>query len=116
MCTQTKEERKLHSMDEYIKREPLLSLAKQWEGQTVGLPVLLTAIKNAPTADVAEVRHGEWIPHEFEQVNGYDIGYKVCYCYQQPTCYHCSLCGRIEEFQEPYCNCGAKMDGKGDTE
>ena len=99
-------------MDEYIKREPLLSLANQCEGQTIGIPMLITAIKNAPTVDVAEVQHGRWIPHEFEQCNGYGSCRSLSYSYLQPTCYRCSLCGRIEEFQEPYCNCGAKMDGK----
>lgn len=44
------------------------------------------------TADVAEVRHGKWIDKE--------------------TCYVCSLCGRVERVKEPYCHCGAKMDGK----
>lgn len=62
-----------------------------------------------PTADVAEVRHGEWkpntvvvsrFPDEYVTMND---GWK------------CSLCGRTERQKEPYCNCGAKMDG-GKTE
>ncbi len=67
-------------------------------------------------ADVVEVRHGKWVPHEFEQHNGYDGCRQESYCYLKPTCYRCSLCGRIEEYQEPYCNCGAKMDGKDGAE
>lgn len=38
------------------------------------------------------VKHGRWI----------DKG----------TCYVCSLCSRVERLQEPYCHCGAKMDGE----
>lgn len=51
-------------------------------------------ILNAPTADVAEVKHGEWVHGE---------------CVS-----HCSECG-VETYPEnitPYCsNCGARMDG-----
>ena len=64
-------------------------------------------INTQPTADVVEVRHGEWLDN-YEKIttlggNGvpkeYLCGYK------------CSLCGRTEIGKEPYCNCGAKMDG-----
>lgn len=54
-------------------------------------------------ADVVEVRHGEWISiideptplREFALLSGYQ----------------CSECGRYEKEKQPYCNCGAKMDG-----
>ena len=71
--------------------------------------VVLDILGNAPTADVAEVKHGEWIDdiQKFSSPAGvtqkYLVGYK------------CSLCGRTERIKEPYCNCGAKMDG-GDAE
>ena len=41
------------------------------------------------------VKHGRWI--------------------DKVTCYVCSLCGRVERLQEPYCNCGARMDGDGNA-
>lgn len=51
-------------------------------------------IKQAPAADVAEVKHGEWVHGE---------------CVS-----HCSECG-VETYPEnitPYCpNCGLRMDG-----
>ena len=59
-----------------------------------------------PTADVVEVRHGEWVLNE--------------------PVYICSVCGEVpdyflngwdwEIYEYPnYCpNCGAKMDGKGE--
>ena len=58
------------------------------------------------TADVAEVKHGEWIP--------------VQYTYFGLKRYECSECKddeywqkRYLEHKEKYCpNCGAKMDGK----
>ena len=61
------------------------------------------AIKNAPTIDAVEVVHGRWIPiideptplRKMPMLSGY----------------RCSVCGRYEEKEEPYCNCGAKMDG-----
>lgn len=57
----------------------------------------LAICDNLPTADVVEVRHGEWIGHE---------GYEEC-----NNCHHKAL------FCHKYCpNCGAKMDGKGDAE
>ena len=70
----------------------------------------------APAADVVAVRHGEWveqiketlIPVEYDS-NGDLILHKVIQ-------YQCNLCGRIEGKKEPYCNCGANMDGKGEQE
>ena len=58
-------------------------------------------------ADFVEVKHGEWID-KFEKVttlggNGIEREF-LCG-------YKCSLCGRTEIKKEPYCNCGAKMDG-----
>lgn len=62
-------------------------------------------IMDAPTADVEEVRHGEWIPIEqrthwadTETVSTNIIGFR------------CSLCGAEEKFKYKYCHCGAKMD------
>lgn len=66
-------------------------------------------IKAIPTADVAEVRHGDWIGVA-DYGNGNCIG-------------HCSVCGTPHKAEHPtalkmfhkYCSwCGAKMDGKED--
>lgn len=67
--------------------------------------VVLDILGNAPTADVAEVKHGYWIDdiQEFTTVAGVRMNGVVGY--------KCSLCGRKELSKEPYCNCGAKMDG-----
>ena len=64
-------------------------------------------LQSQPTADVEEVKHGEWIDNFVELTtlggNGIPKEY-VCG-------YKCSLCGRKELQKESYCNCGAKMDG-----
>ena len=64
----------------------------------------------------SQVQHGEWlectretiIPVEYDS-NGDLILHKVVE-------YRCSLCGRLEGKKEPYCNCGAKMDGGTDND
>lgn len=56
----------------------------------------LDLLDKQPTADVVEVKHGEW---ERKIKNGRPRGLK------------CSLCGRNIHFHENYCpECGAKMD------
>lgn len=58
-------------------------------------------------ADVAEVKHGEWIEDikEICPFNGI-VPMKAL------VGYRCSVCNRPEFRKEPYCNCGAKMDGE----
>lgn len=63
-----------------------------------------TCSKYAP--DVEEVRHGEW-KEETKFIitdDPDDDGY-------WRTVYICSECERKEWRKEPYCHCGAKMDG-----
>lgn len=64
-----------------------------------GANKIVDRIKNAPTADVAEVKHGEWQ----RQKNGF---YFVC-----------SVCGKASATKGNYCHaCGAKMDKEGSAE
>ena len=100
----------------YIEREKVVEVIKNFakgaieDGQATLDPVdvnflLVKAVEFIPTADVEEVKHGEWK--------------------QSPHCkriYYCSECGRhiengTQNPQEffPYCHCGAKMDLKGVT-
>ena len=90
-------------MSRYIDADKLL---KGYEDHEL---ISTHLIWNAPTADVVEVRHGEWIYGESEE--GHD-GYR------------CSECGEFIpwEYDEydidfikkvHYCpNCGARMDGE----
>lgn len=70
-----------------------------WQG-------ILDELEAIPAADVEPVRHGVW-----------RLVRRMAACGE----YECSVCGRIETFgcfnkpeNNPYCHCGAKMDG--DTE
>ncbi len=39
----------------YIKKEPLLQIAKEIQGKVFGAPLIVRAIENAPEEDVVEV-------------------------------------------------------------
>ena len=108
--------RSVSRMAEYIEREKARELIKNFgkgaieDGQTELDPVddiilLAKGVDLIPTADVVEVRHGEWeeerwcdnfqhicsLCHKTVRVHPQSVAYKYC----------------------PYC--GAKMDGKGDN-
>ena len=84
-------------LEEYIKRADVLAKADY----DANYRLIITAkdVRNIPRADVAEVKHGRWIPF----LDGDSI--------MPERYYKCSKCGRVEEYKEPYCHCGAKMDG-----
>ena len=56
-------------------------------------------LEKLPAADVAPVVHGRWISF----LDGDHI--------MPERYYRCSRCGRVESRRQPYCHCGAKMDG-----
>ena len=94
-------------MAEYIKRDDLFALSRdytrydgKWEE---AVPV--KAIRNIPSADVAEVRHGTW--HKFEK----GTGGSLCYGFiVMKTAYRCSKCGKDVWEMSDFCpNCGADM-------
>ena len=92
-----------HTMSKFPSAE-LLRASK------MGAEGALNEIDDVPTADVAEVKHGEWMVKDYNNP-AFSMGYKV----------YCSCCGyqenkgpawNIEWGVHPYCpNCGAKMDG-----
>ena len=65
-------------------------------------------VDNLPTVDAVPVVHGHW-----EASNDRTF---------LSPCFQCSICGRkINTFGDPiktapYCHCGAKMDGEGETD
>ena len=85
---------------EYLDRSSLVARMKYYEkhtteesGEHYAYSVALREIRNAPAADVAEVRHGRWIHHD-------------------DGVFTCSECGNAESNDSYYCRlCGAKMDG-----
>ena len=89
-------------MAEYIERERLvkhyencIDEVKNTNGIAEDFEICLKALKAQPTADVAEVKHGQWIDNH----NG---------------TFTCSVCGG-KASKMHYCgNCGARMDGEGE--
>ena len=57
-------------------------------------------IEDAPAADAVPVVHARWVSF----LDGDHI--------MPERYYRCSRCGRVESRRQPYCHCGAKMDGK----
>lgn len=65
-------------------------------------------IDSIPTADVVEVKHGEWIYHEC--VSSYD-GAKSGYSCSECNAFVDEEIFELDEFHKEFCgNCGAKMD------
>ena len=92
--------------DEYINKTELLfemttSLIPQSMDITMGYAIAKDLIRKAPTADVAPVRHGEWIPI-------------VSYFHGKPDGrYYCSECHRVVNKLDNFCpSCGADMRGE----
>ena len=97
-------------MAEYIEREAYVAeLAKgtiitddlYGMGIMSGLDYAMKKLKEQPAADVAPVVHGRWEP-VMEGV--WNLPTPIC------VGWSCSLCGRYEQYKEPYCNCGAHME------
>lgn len=90
----------------YIKREDVLIHKRKMSGADFGgefwdEAVLCEDIRKIPSADVAEVKHGYWIPHATMEKHPYARNHD------------CSRCGYSPIEVLNYCpNCGAKMDGK----
>lgn len=88
--------------EKYVKLNDIIdTLEHEW-----GYEGMREDLDKLPTADVEEVKHGEWLEHE---VMFYDGDFRSEY---PKKGYKCSECGRVMWVKEPYCNCGAKMDGK----
>lgn len=97
-------------MKEYIERVTALNALIRALGYCQCANDVITRI---PAADVAEVRHGRWNPeihHTYIPVEYDQNGDPILHEY---TSFRCSLCGREEPKEEPYCHCGARM-GKED--
>ena len=90
--------------DEYISREAAMKAANEWVSEACMAPVmrvsrLFDKLAKVPAADVPEVVHRRWISF----LDGDHI--------MPERYYRCSRYGRVESRRQPYCHCGAKMDG-----
>lgn len=100
-------------MKEYIDRVTALNALIRALGYCQCANDVITRI---PAADVAEVRHGRWNPeihHTYIPVEYDQNGDPILHEY---TSFRCSLCGREEPKEEPYCHCGARMGKEADHE
>ncbi len=96
-------------MAEYIEREALIKSMELNITNDPACPLFVAAtvhqtIDEAPAADVAPVTHGKWIRSANTWTHDLNESSRPIY--------RCSVCGRYEKIEEPFCNCGAKMDGK----
>ena len=96
-------------MVEYIKREDAINLL--WLYADESCASVVSDFESLSAADVAEVRHGRWIPEACASVSKRNrlIEYSV---------YSCSICGRSNgRVKKRYCpNCGVRMDKEADHE
>lgn len=92
-----------NKFDEYVKRGDLLKHKEHL--YNYGMVVGLLDVMKEPAADVAEVRHGEWVKNKSK--------FYVCSeC--DTTCPYNVNDGGIWYWTCRYCPiCGARMDGKG---
>ena len=101
-------------MSDYIERVALLALfeaAEEDDVERFGVHISdcfpaerASEIANTlPAADVAKVKHGHWIEHQWaEESEGLLI-----------SNFECSQCHDWKREKSDYCpNCGAKMDGE----
>lgn len=92
-------------MPEYIDRKQIrYTWWQKKDGTYTDGVTLQSIIEDMPTADVAEVKHGEW--EEVKYIEGCLNSYK----------HTCSCCGKSyfdnNSNNYPFCPlCGAKMDG-----
>lgn len=103
-------------MKEYIERAAVLKVLEEYYPGADERLHIVKDITSIPAADVAEVRHGRWIPkinHTYIPVEYDENGIPVLHEY---ISYRCSLCGREETKEEPYCHCGARMDKEDDKQ
>lgn len=96
-------------MGEYIKREDALKEVDR----SLSLNEAYSRIaSHIIAADVVEVKHGRWIEEHFGTLIPVEYDDNGNVIVHDCVNYRCNLCGRIENKKEPFCNCGARMDGE----
>lgn len=92
-------------MKDYIDRQEAIEVLAAMQGQCTSKAALIQnskiwqQIKDLPSVDIEEVRHGKWIFETLDGVPGY-----------RPTVMFCSKCRRVSIADYSYCpNCGARM-------
>ena len=91
--------------------EYYLTHTQKESGEYYAYSVALQEVRNATVTNVAPVVHGRWLKEEKETYCPVQYGEDGEPILHKYTCYTCSLCGRNSGTLEPYCHCGAKMNG-----
>lgn len=99
-------------MTKYINRDKAIAyveeqyrLFKDDEGKQAIVEGCVEALKFTPTADVVEVKHGEWVENQH-------ISQKLGIPVKNEFFFTCSLCGHDSIGKSNYCReCGANMRG-----
>lgn len=99
-----------------ISRKALLekqyNASRSKEPSMAEMVVDVRDIKDAPAVASRPVKRGRWEPDievfDADPAVGVPGG-------EFQTGWKCSVCGRCEPEQEPYCHCGADMRGEGDA-
>ena len=99
-------------MDEYIKREDAIDAVLDVYCDTPDIDLSCekfeAAILKIPAADVAPVRHGEWLKAEDDYCGLNIIQCSICH---EEWCFE--IDDDVIDLNYHYCpNCGAKMNGK----
>lgn len=88
---------------EYIERETLLHKIR-WASSA---EEAVMSVRRIPAADVAPVRHGEWIDVDTSYWRWYHDTARPVFS----KSFRCSECGRKTIIREKFCpSCGTKMD------
>lgn len=78
----------------------------------MALKVALTALRPVSREQVEKVWRGKWIKElrqTYIPVEYDEQGEVILHDF---VVYHCSICGRENTKEEPFCNCGAPMTGE----
>lgn len=97
-------------MESLSRKKSGIANQRYTEGFNDALMRFRSMLHSETAVDVVEVVHGRW--EEYDQY--------VCDSDDKPvakigTIFVCSQCGREENHRQPYCHCGAKMDGDKDA-
>lgn len=102
-------------MADLINRQDAIKEIARWIGYLDEDMIfrIQTRLKKVPSADAAPVVHAHWIVQKKPvYISSAEHPLSKPTKLYIPDSYTCSMCGRREPYQEPYCHCGAKMDEK----
>ena len=104
-------------MAEYINRDELVENLKKFAPEHY-TDLINQLITKQPTADVVEVRHGEWIKHKrnIPKMREFHDKCMGMHMNEKSIFWICSCCNQWGNVHDKYCRvCGAKMDGGKDN-